>query len=230
ARDFFAHLRFRVPYYQRALDVNDLPANFPRVMRGNFKRLDLKMVQSYTGIKPKVADRILSSLLSKFSTTPTGRCALSAPLNEEEAELLKCVAGWVVAKPAFTDDSLFEEFQTVLEKNKLLRADEKQAFFRLKPLIALFAITSMHQCIIVLEDGPPAELMADCHNQEKTLTVLATALCPDEKIPTLHFSASIFSTSLRATDWCDAPLLEGTDQDKWLYPIELGPDKKLRRM
>jgi hypothetical protein len=135
-----------------------------------------------------------------------------------------------VVKPVFQDDTLVNGFMFCLSKNGLLKPNEHSQFSHAKPLIALYAMTAMHQCRIALDSGPPAVLMADRHTSGGTLVVIATAACPTKEIPTLHVAVPIFVTSLLARDWCEQALLDGDDQTKWEFAIELASDQKLTRI
>jgi hypothetical protein len=81
-----------------------------------------------------------------------------------------------------------------------------------------------------MHDGSIANLDLNYHNQEQLLTIRASSPCPTPEIPTLHIARSIFATSLRAEDWCDPGILFDDSQKMVDFPIEIGPDQRLRRI
>jgi hypothetical protein len=139
--------------------------------------------------------------------------------------------GHITAKAAFDDETLFDELQDVLIKNKLLRAEEKKVFRRLRPIIALYTIAIMHQSAILLDDKSLARLYIGSDGD--ALVVISSAPCPTKEIPTLHIAVAVFTTSLRVEDWCAGEIVEAIKANPSPvsdFGIELGPDAKLRRI
>jgi len=233
SREFFKHLRMRMPYYDAPLDWNDLPSEFPEALKINLERTPAQILTRDTGFRPKEIKRLLPELLSRFSRKPNGRYHLSKKISHEEAQLISVLVGHVTVKAALNEDILCNEFRDVLVKNELLLDSESGAFSQLKPLIALYAIAAMHQCNLLLDDGFYAQLYVGLG--EAGLEATVSAACPTAGIPTLQMAAALFSTSLQAADWCDAALLEALNTNPnpepvWTYGIEIGPDRKLRKL
>jgi hypothetical protein len=226
-RDFFAWLRFKLPNLNKKIGLQDLPPRFPEIACANVKRLDSNALKKDSGLTPNIAQRMMRSIMKKFVPIPTGGYTLTSPLTNNEAALLRVAISYIVAKPVFQDNALITQMRSVLTKNGLLNQDEHCKFCLLKPSIVLFAITAMHQCTILLDSPPPADLMAE-RTADGTLGVLAMAACVTDEVPAAYIAVPIFSTTLAAQDWCEQSLLDG--QWKWEFPIELSPDRKLRRL
>lgn len=169
----------------------------------------------------------MASIMKKFTPYPTGGYRVTSFLTDDEITLLNVSMSHIIVKPVFQDDKLVMQMRSTLSKNGLLNEDEHSKFILIKPLIVLFTITTMHQCSILLDAPPPAELMAELTG-DGTLGVMAKAACATKEVPAAFIAVPIFSTSLVAQDWCEQPLLEGGGQ--WEFPIELSSDRKLRRM
>jgi hypothetical protein len=225
ANNFFTVLRFSAPLMADPQHLHGLSLN-PEVLQANFATIDQEVLRQKTKLKPRVARQVFESMLAKMRQI-AGKNQ-SQTLNEQEGSLLRFLLSHLTVKPAFDDETLFKEFSVVLEKNKLLREGEREALQKIKPVVALYAVALMHLCHIKLKEGSPAELMAD--RSDGFIRVIASGACPIKEIPTLHFAGSMFSTSLPAKEWCEPELLEGDSQTKWTFPIELGANKKLRRM
>jgi hypothetical protein len=133
----------------------------------------------------------MTSIMKKFVPIPTGGYTLTSPLTNNEAALLRVAISYIVAKPVFQDNALITQMRSVLIKNGLLNQDEHYKFCLLKPSIVLFAITVMHQCTILLDAPPPADLMAE-RTADGALGVLAMAACVTEEVPAAYIAVPIF--------------------------------------
>lgn len=227
ATNFFTVLRFFTPLLAHPEHLHGLSVN-PDVLEANFATIDQETLRQKTKLKPRIAKQVFNSMIAKMRQI-AGKNE-SRTLDQNEAILFRFLLTHFTSRPAFDDEILFKEFSAVLEKNKLVHENERDALKRIKPIVSLYAVALMHLCHVKLKDGAPAELMADRHNAEGAITVIATGTCPTKEIPNLRFAGSMFNTSLSAKDWCEPELLEGDSQTKWTFPIELGANKKLRRM
>jgi hypothetical protein len=227
-RDFFTIQRFVFPLFARGVrTIEGLSIN-ASFLKASFRVQDLATVRKKTGLSRQVAKRIFESMLAKFESvvgTPN-----SITLTPEESSLVQVLLDTIVVKPAFDDNRLFREFVHVIEKNKLLQPSERRLIHQQRPIISLFAVAYMHGCDIVLEDGSRAHLAATRHTSDGSIQVTASAWAGIPEQPNIHVAGPVFKTELRAADWCAPELLEGDDQSHWDYPIEVGPDQKLRRL
>lgn len=227
ARGFFAGVRLHLSLIEtKTLDLGDAPHFFPVALRTALKQIDKQQLRRDSGLNRKQAEQTVSSMLAKFSANPRGTLSLEGDLAESELRLLRTLAGWLFATPAFTDDMLIKDLWFVLLKNRLVHPSEEDAFLKLKSTITLFAIASMHGCGIVIDRTMSARLLANCYKDaDHSIDVIGIAVCPTIKVPDLRVATAMFSTSLRARDCCEDELLD--DIEGWDYPIELSPSLKL---
>jgi hypothetical protein len=226
--NFFVIIRFLVPVWeQRRINpfspLLPIPGVNIELLDAMYTSIDKKLVKQQTKLKPSVATRVFKSLKAKVEKIMG--TSESRQLDAQEVALLNCLLSHITIRPAFDDERLFKEFAEVLAKHKLLREGERVALLKKKPLISLYAVSCMHLSRVALKHGVHADIFAD--KAGGTINVLARVPSPKRGI---YFARPLFSTSLPAADWCEPELLEGDDQTKWNYAIELGPDHKLRKL
>lgn len=231
---FIAHVRFQMPYYREPVDLGDLPASFPDVLTYNLDRIEAQTIYRDTGFRPKQAKRKFPDLLRKFSKKPDGRYRQTVKLDQDETKLLSVLIGYVVVKAAFTDSDLIREFIETLVKNDLLEQKETKKFQELQTLVALFGMSTMHQCKLILEDGVAAELYIGwCDPDKGTIGIIASCPTPIREVATLHMAVSLFSTSLIGKDHCEESLITSLNTNPNPTPVfnlgvELTQNQKLR--
>jgi hypothetical protein len=239
ARDFFVFLPFHAEKIQ--FHVTKLPVDFPKIVsRYLNNRLTSEEIKQHTAMKRKVAARILSSALRKFGTIQDGNrkyCSIHTPLTPDEVTVLQCASNFLTAGAAFTEDSILRDFVFVLEKNKLIEPAEKPLVDSAKIPLALYVIAAMHGISLAFEDGSRGELLAGVSGTPERL-LQVTALSPYESetlakinpsaVGHLFFAAPMYSTTLKAAEWCVPELMDllGTDH-YWRGPIEMTPELKL---
>lgn len=236
-RDFFAALRHSVPNLGKSNNLSDFPPSFRDAIVANFRLLDPEIVRRDTGLGKRAAALALASFLRDLHQLPSGNLS-ATKITSHEFKLVECLSQYIVSKPAFTDVGLFADLSTVLQKEQLLKPDEAAAFAKAMPFTSLFAMTSMHQCAIVLEDGQRSKLSLYYSSEGNTrrLGISAAAVLTASNGSDLTISGPFFGSSLEATEWCEAGLLQGAvhaeygvlaTSHKWDCPMELGTNGKL---
>jgi hypothetical protein len=131
-------------------------------------------------------------------------------------------------RAAFDDDKLFKDFFDCLVSNKLLAPKEIQQFVKLKDVIALYAMTYMHECVINLDDGTIATLSASPDCGTGTIGIFAKAEVTTQG-KNVFIAAPIFTTKIRAVDCCEPSLLN-LNTAVWECHLELTPNRTLARL
>jgi hypothetical protein len=228
AANFFKLLRFMVPLMNKT-DPRTNKINLdPNVLVASFKTIDMEYIRQQIKLKPRVARKVFDSLMKKAKSVVGTHNRVE--LDARESDLYRLLVSSFTVRAAFDDALLNKEFGECLEKNRLLLTDEMDALKKKSNLVTLFALHCMHQSTLKLDDGSIANLDLHYHNQGQLLTIRASSPCPTPTTPTLHIARSIFDTSLPAKDWCDPGILFDDNQKNVDFPIEIGPDLKLRRI
>ncbi len=148
--------------------------------------------------------------------------------------VFQCLVSMWTANAAFSEQQLFEQFCAALIRDRLLEKSELTRFSELQSAVALSAITAMHFTELDLGDGWGATLLAtrDGHpNGKATLGVSATGVLPTLRKGKVRVAGFMFVTSLDTDTYCDQSLLSAASNlPTWDCPIELSPDKKLKRL
>jgi hypothetical protein len=221
ARDFFARLRYSFSSsYSVPVTIKDVR----RAVRATLRDLTPTEVRDETGIKKRMAGRALESALGKMYAVENGRVVVSEALSQQEDLTLRLCLDRIVVRPAFTDDELYAGFLYVLERNRLLKDRDKVKMLGVKPGLTLFAVSAMHGVHLVL-DGLRATLEAQVVTSGMLHVVaygeLTTRLGP------CTLGSAMFSTSLRASDWCDPRLLRGEEAFAIRGDVTVTADQKL---
>jgi hypothetical protein len=233
ARDFFRIIRFYTAYtYQgRQLDLLDLPKDISELLAGSFRRTPNDMIRQHLAINRQTAEKNLNDLRSRLHQDSSGRISLAWPTNLDYV-LLGCVLGHITAQPAFTDQQLIEQLSACLFSHGLLRGRERQTFRLLKEFVGIFAVASMHLCVIDLGDGFTAELGAGATKSQGAIGVAASSeLSGLNPAGAIRIAATFFQTSISVFDCCDQELHPESDQTPvWPFHIELANTGKLTRL
>lgn len=216
-QDFFTFLRLRLPLLGETIDLSNMPPGFKAALLGNFRKITAAIIKRDTGLKRKDAGEALKSALDKFSDDTAQAASLKTALTPNELAILRCCLSYIVSKPAFTAADLYRDFVFVLCKNKLLDNAEKPRLETVRSLLVLYAITSMHQVDLILEDGWNANLSAGVFDGR--IQVTATAKVPSKKSE-VSVAFPFFETDLRAEEWVEPSLIPDKDAH-WLCPIYL---------
>jgi hypothetical protein len=212
ARDFYTILRFKIPNLGQAIDGANLPSDFPEFLTAVLRSLDAKLIKRDTGLSLASARKLLPVIVGKIIHKPDGTIALPPTLSSREVALVTCLSQFIVAKPAFDGDRLFEDFAATLRSHGLLQHSELQQFRSLKAGIVLYAVTVMHQCKVQLGDGTMASLKA--HGgvaPNSRIGVLATVSVPlpGKSGRLVQIASDMFTTDLDTQANCEEELQNG---------------------
>jgi hypothetical protein len=230
-RDFVKMSEYQMARLEKKtpLSLANLPPEFLDVLWATFRRLDVKTATTATGLRRKELDRALSDMSKRFMQDHTGAWYLAWPIQRDQ-KIAHGLSRYLVSKPAFDEEQLFEEFAGALISNKLLKNREKAHLLSLKSTIALYAIAYMHNCTLDLGNGTKASLAA-MPNSDGKIAVCVTVPIQDPKIKRLAFRAPIFATSIAHSNECCAPeLLNEPKPHVWEFDLELTNDKKLSKL
>lgn len=230
-RDFFVYMKFIQPYLLSGtqVDTSDLPPDFPDAMWANFRRLyEAGHLKKLNGNKGRLV-RLLDSFLRRIGPAPTpGRLHLRPTthnLPHDEFALAKELTSTLLARAAFNDSQLFDELTTVLLKNKLLEPPEVAAFLAIKPIVTLYVVAKMHQCVVDLGDGTSGLLIASGNDPNKRIIVLGSAML---RVANTRVLAPAFTTELDAATHCDPALLAA--RGEWDFAVEVNERYQLARL
>lgn len=213
-RDFFVVMHFLAQRVNQTISLNDLPAEFPDVLWAVMRRVNNKTIVSRTGIKLAQATKILPGLINKLIATSNGNFSITNHHTPKEIALIQGLIGLIIVQPAFDSDHLYDDFVSILKSQSILRKEEMRDFTQLKAAIALYAVSVMHNCNVILAHGSKAKLSASRSleverdgNLVHCLSVYATAAVrwPTDGID--HFSVPMFVTDLLPEDHCSPSLL-----------------------
>jgi hypothetical protein len=230
-RDYFTFMRFSGPHIQRGTNASNLPAIFPKALKANFKQFKDSDMKTATGLNRRDAEKMLHEIINRLVPNSVGGWTLKSA-NEIERKLINTIVSVMFVQPAFTEDSLYNEFSEVLAKNHIVTAAETGKLSRLKAPLSLFAISVMHRCRIDLGDGTEALLRAFVP-ETGLLRVLAMAEIQlknkqDDDVP-VPIMRDLMTTSLKGEDYCSAELLEFLKvvPNNWDFSIEMDNNKRL---
>lgn len=235
ARDFFFLLPYHTGGAPPPIDFSDVSSEFPNIISRNLNRTGSDHIKTATGMKRKEAHRILKSITDRFSAPIKGRRSFQAgpQLTPEQMRVLLCALGHLNANAAFSDETLFRDFVFALEKNNLISTNERPLLDNVRAPLALFAISAMHQTNLALESGSSAELLAGAGGAlakgSDALQVVAIGAHHVARVGgSLLFATPMFSTELKADEYCEPELLNFPDNGRlWHVPIEVTADLKL---
>lgn len=207
----------------KPLQSTNLPANFREFLQASLRRagLDIK----HRGISAPEARRRLPEVLKKFVVNPDGSLAISPQHTSTEIELINLLTS-VTVRPAFTADRLFDDFASAMQSNSLFTKAQRPLFKRVKPFVALFSATVMHNCTLQLGNDVRCTLHVQIDPADGLIKVAAPV--PATIRDNVFISSYIFSTDLPDVDWCDEDLLQV--QEKWLFALEVSPNGKLSKI
>jgi hypothetical protein len=154
-----------------------------------------------------------------------------SPVSTSESRAVQYLGNRFVWRPAFNAGDLLNDFLHVLHRNGLMVDPPLISSERLKVILALYAISRMHETMIS-DRGVQAQLFAGASNSYGILEVKLNMNALDWKKPVVA-PVCVFMTSLQATEYCDSSLPispSAENWDSWAYPVELGREGKLCRL
>jgi hypothetical protein len=228
ARDFFAVMQLQIPRIGQALDLSNVPAPFCRAVRSTFRKLDPIVLQRETGLKKKIAKRVLETALGKFSVRPDGRLRLADTLSSDEGVLVQACTRRIIVRQAFTDDDLFRDFCLMLEKNNLLKPGEVSGLSGIKAGLTLYAVARLHLTELQLDGGARATLRGGVDGEGSiNLSADAEVTANDGRL--VGVLSPMITTQLKAAEWCDAGLFNSPPQNcHWRCPVEITPEPRIK--
>jgi hypothetical protein len=214
-RDWFATARFHMFRFNdsaRELDAERMPTATPEYLR----------IRRGMGSKGKREWQVLSDLADRLLPNPDGTWRLPA-LTHTEASLLQIVCSVLVSKPAFDADRLCSDFIATLKSNGLITKEELVSHKEsLSVLVKLYAISVMHNCVVLVGDGTKSQLRARAEPKSDTISVFAGV--PDTTDSgKLTLASPMFYINANPADHCHPDLLNESD---WSFEIELDEDRK----
>lgn len=218
AREWFAIATFVAWQFDGSIhDARNLPAVFPEYLRATLRRTDMKV-----GPSRVKAGKALECAIAKFALAADGTYSLTSSLDQKEIELLNLLTTQIVVKATFTGERLYRDFIATLRSNGLISLAEIGAAPNLASAVQLFAVSIMHQCVVVLQDDSRITLQAIATGNR--IVVSATVAVPNS----IRFASEMYSTELSPNDWCEQSLLSAPKA--WDNHIELKPNGKLGLM
>jgi hypothetical protein len=226
-REWFAVARYHFPRFGPGGDhdwtIARLPASAKDYFRIAVNRVGSTGIRRSTGLPGPRAHRIMLDLADRLILNTDGTWCLPAGLAQIEYDLVRCISSVIVVKPAFESNRLVEDFIATLKNNGLITKDEIRNHKNdIDAIIKLFAVSSMHNCIIRIDDGMTCQLKASPGPDE--ISVNAVVPIDFTGAPSVGFCASIFSVNLQPEANCHPEMIA---DPTWDYEIELAPDKRL---
>ena len=227
-RDFFTLMDFHAPGFagDRTLKSDDLPRSTPDFLRACFGRLDHQTIKKETGINKTSAAKHLDGILRSLQVKPDGRYTLTRA-SQTEQKLLQCLVSYLVVKPAFVASSLSGDLFATLKSQSLLTKEELRSCHTLNPIIALFAVSIMHNCSIRVSADLIVKLSAN-QKGDNGVSVQATIPVHIPEKGKIDFVCDIFTTDLDPTAYCSADLLANVSWPS--IDLELSQNGKLTIM
>jgi hypothetical protein len=195
-------------------------ADITRAAWANFRLASDQQLREGCKVSRGAAKRLLENGLR--------RMARAEPLTDRELNVVKYLGNRFIWKPAFTDDQLFDDFRTVLLKNRILGPDESEQLVKVKPVLALYAIVCMHGSSVQM-DAVSGELLAGFSNKGRRLEVKVQLVFGDGPLPIMA-PICMFLTSFQPEAVCEPALLEPVGDAQphvWRRPLELNAAGKL---
>ena len=203
-RDFFAFVKFRFPVSTNKILHLNVPCTMPDALRANMRRIRPSVLKRETRTNPVRASKVLERILSRLTPLPGGGLSKAIIRNPEEQAVFVCVASHVKSGPIFTQDDLMKDFEKVLSRMKLLRAQELPALRKRSAAVSILALLSQHCRKTDLGDGTTATLQIS-PDQHDNLAVYAIADVAGVVRwgETKKVALCVFQTELPVTKYCE---------------------------
>lgn len=229
-RDWFSVARYHMWYFrpeaggEHITDLGRLPPAAPDYFKIAVPRIPAKFLKERTGLRAAKAHEMLCDLAPQLTQVDGGCWRVPNVITQSLAELISCVSSMITVRPAFEPSRLTEEFFATLKSNALITNDEVHKHRdAIDPLLQLFAVSIMHNCVVQIKTGQTTQLQARAGPMEKEIKV--DALVPVDDGPFL--AASMFTAKLDPAVHCQPELLTSP---QWDFEIELTPDRLLARL
>lgn len=120
-RDWFTIVGFRTWAPGETLDRNKMPPSLPNFLSAMQRRLEHKSIKQFTGLTRVEVGKILPSIIKKLKLNADGTYTIPDDLDRRDMSIINCFISHLVAKPAFTDEQLFQDFSATLKSHGLLK-------------------------------------------------------------------------------------------------------------
>jgi hypothetical protein len=230
ARNWAAVARFHLARFGRnnlpPISDDCLPAATKAYFSVAFDLIPASVIREETLFSRHQARERMETLIKKLTLNDDGTWAMPWGYSTIDSRLLKCAAKWITPRPAFSADSLVDEFLSVLKNHKLITLEEidcNKLF--LSECIALFAISKMHNCKIDLGDGTFSVLKAWANVQQSRMKISLGVPCTSPNRPDLTIATNMFVANIDPLKCCDPTLT--AEEKTWDFDIELNSQCKI---
>jgi hypothetical protein len=230
SRDLFAFIRFLMPMDRGHIISPVFPATMPNAMRANLRRMRPGTLKRFARTNPIHAKRVLERILARLLPTGHGGYRKVIFLNEEEKRIFSVIAQHIKGGALFTDSDLLKDFARILVRQGLLKESERPSLSIIKPALALFALSAMHNRKIELDDKSVANvaIAPDMYGNLGTFAFGAVLADIDGGGPTT-MGAWIFQTDLAISNHCEAGVAP-PGRAAFVGAFEMTPELKLKRL
>ncbi len=230
-REWFAVARYHISRFGPAgkpLVFDKMPPATRDYFKTAVNRIDAKLVREKTGMRRAEAHELMDDVVERVTQNDDGTWALPNDLTQAEISLIECVSSLIVVKPAFEADRLCDDFIATLKSNGLItKAEISKHREAVHTLVQLYAVATMHNCIVQIGDGTTTKLKARPEPDAKQIMVNAAVPDAVPNQPGIFVSSSIFTANVDPEVHCHPDLLTSLD---WNQEIEVAPDKRLSPM
>jgi hypothetical protein len=226
-REFFVRIRFVLEFKPpNQITPYDMPAYIPELLRASAAHMDYRARKGETNFTRVSVQRALPGLLANIRNAG-GRTFIWPGASQLDFALFDLLVGLHTFNPLFTEASLFDEFVGALIENGLLHKKEVADFRSIKGAVALFALSHMHQCFVDLGGGVKGYLEASPYGGGSD-KIAVVAIVPAMDAKGASVAHAVFLTERTVADDCAPEMVTDPEQPYWNFPVEVGPDKKLR--
>lgn len=221
-RDWFAMIRFKIDdgRIREKIDWKNLPSTFPDFLFAMSRHLSHQIIRRDAGISQSDTRTLVPQIVKKLDKKSDGSFSITNRHTPKEIELMSCLMNYIVTLSAFSGERLFDDFSATLKSHAILHKSELPEFEKFKPLLLLFAVSVMHGCKVVLDDGTAVQL-----DSQKSQDISVYASVPISQEPnSVSIASPIFYTGLDASTHCETELLEAA---RWDFEIEVTKNMKL---
>lgn len=227
-REWFAVARFHVSRFGpngKPLESNKMPPATPDYFKIAVNRIDAKLIREKTGMRRSDAHKLMNEVVERLTQGADGTWALPSDVTKLEVSLIQCVSSVMVVKPAFEADRLCDDFIATLKSNGLITKEELSEHREaLRALVQLYALATMHNCVVQIGDGTTTQLKVKPGPDAKQITVNAAVPDAFPNQPLIFINSSMFTADVDPSIHCHPELLANWD---WNFEIELAPDRRL---
>jgi len=227
-REWFAVARYHVSRfgpYGKPFDSEKMPPATRDYFKIAVNRVDAKLVREKTGMRRTDALKLMNDVTGRLTQSAEGTWALPRNLTQREVSLIECVSSVIVVKPAFEAERLCDDFIATLKSNGLITKEELSEHGEaLRTLVQLYAVATMHNCVVQIGDGTTTQLKANSEPDAKQIVVNAAVPDAVPNQPRIFISSSMFTANVDPNVHCHPDLLANRD---WRLEIEVAPDKRL---